>query len=130
MNLSHLLWVNPVIDTDLLGNLDTIWLQDEPEDVKGELLDSDIREEPWHKYGLHPTVLLGLQVTVLGGDVLDRVLLLLMANLFCLLELTFRRGTNLPVVKSNNNLVTFKSIQPWNLPAGCLWVDLFDGLLL
>ena len=64
------------------------------------------------------------------GDVLDRVLLLLIANLFCLLELTFRRGTNLPVVKSNNNLVTFKSIQPWNLPAGCLWVDLFDGLLL
>ena len=95
--LSHLFGVNPGIDTDLLGNFDTIWLQNEPEDVKGESIGEDIVEEPWHKYGLHPTVLLGLQVTVLGWDVLNGVLLLLMANLFCLLELTVWRSTNLPI---------------------------------
>ena len=63
-------------------------------------------EEPWHKYGLHPTVLLGLQVTVLGGDVLDGILILLMANLLCLLKLTVGRGTNLPVKKLISTLLS------------------------
>ena len=106
MNLSHLLGVNLGIDTDLLGNLDAVWLQDEPEGVKGESLDEDNGEEPWHKDSLHLAVLLGLQVTVLGGDVLDGVLLLLMANLLCLLELTVGRGTNLPVKKLISTLLS------------------------
>merc|ERR1711944_332330 len=96
--LLHLSRVDLGLNANLFGNLDAVGLQN----------------QPWHKYSLHPTILLGFEAAILCWNVLDQILLLFPANLLSRLELTVGWGTNLP----------------WYLTAGCLRVHFLHILLL
>ena len=84
MTQINLSWVGLHIHADLLWHLDAVWLlnQSERSWLKipiAILLTYDPR--PWHKDGLHPALLPGLEVALLGGDVLHQLPSLVAAHL-------------------------------------------------
>ena len=84
MTLINLSWVGLHIDADLLWHLDAVWLLNQSErrwlKIPIPIL-STYDPRPWHKDGLHPALLPGLEVALLGGDVLHQLPSLVAAHL-------------------------------------------------
>ena len=87
---AHLSWVHLCLDADLFWDLDAVWLQHQPNDGQdiseyqpgrpwSRLLEGE--NQPWHKDGLHPTILLRFEATILRRDVLDQLLFVVTTNL-------------------------------------------------
>ena len=84
MTQINLSWVGLHINADLLWHLDAVWLLNQSERRCFKipipiLLTYDPR--PWHKDGLHPALLPGLEVALLRGDVLHQLPSLVAAHL-------------------------------------------------
>ena len=80
----NLSWVGLHIHADLLWHLDAVWLLHQSERRCLNIpipifLTYDPR--PWHKDGLHPALLPGLEVALLRGDVLHQLPSLVAAHL-------------------------------------------------
>ena len=84
MTQVNLSWVGLHIHADLLWHLDAVWLlnQSERRWLKIPIpIFSTYDPRPWHKDGLHPALLPGLKVALLGGDVLHQLPSLVAAHL-------------------------------------------------
>ena len=84
MTQTNLSWVGLHIHADLLWHLDAVWLlnQSERRWLKIPIpVFSTYDRRPWHKDGLHPALLPGLEVALLGGDVLHQLPSLVAAHL-------------------------------------------------
>ena len=146
---AHLSWVDLCLDADLFWDLDAVWLQHQPNDGQdisenqpgrpwSRLLEGE--NQPWHKDGLHPTILLRFEATILCRDVLDQLLFLVPTNLKAIVAISnylemisswlwryhLLCWTELAVWRSADLSKTFcpqifhwkaDHCSPWNLPA-------------
>ena len=84
MTQINLSWVGLHIHADLLWHLDAVWLlnQSERRWLKIPIpIMLTYGPRPWYKDGLHPALLPGLEVALLGGDVLHQLPSLVAAHL-------------------------------------------------